>query len=66
MWTVVYVITVITAVYAQAESTESKLIHIRQGPVRGYKEADRGLFAFYNIPYATVPTGEHRFQVAYF
>lgn len=33
-----------------------------QGPVRGQKESD-GVYTFYNIPYATAPTGEDKFKV---
>ncbi|XP_030027731.2 esterase FE4 [Manduca sexta] len=43
--------------------TESRVVQLAQGYVRGYKERDFNVFAFYDIPYATVskryqaPTG---------
>lgn len=42
---------------------ESRVVQIDQGPVRGYRDPDRNLFAFYNIPYATAPTGRNRYKV---
>ncbi|KAI5646472.1 carboxylesterase family domain-containing protein [Phthorimaea operculella] len=40
----------------------SRTVQIDQGPVRGYRYASEGIFAFYNIPYATAPTGKDRFK----
>ncbi|CAH0600388.1 unnamed protein product [Chrysodeixis includens] len=33
-----------------------------QGPVRGRKDPDSGLYAFYNIPYAVEPVGENKYR----
>lgn len=49
--------------HAQSESAESLVVRIGQGPVRGFKDAETGVFAFYGIPYATAPTGTDRFKV---
>lgn len=42
---------------------EWRLVNITQGPVRGRLED--GVYSFYNIPYATAPTGTDRFKVTY-
>lgn len=36
---------------------------IAQGTVRGRLDPREDLYAFYNIPYATAPTGVHKFKV---
>ncbi|XP_045761414.1 juvenile hormone esterase-like [Maniola jurtina] len=41
---------------------DSRLVHIAQGPVRGYKDPVEGIYSFYSIPYAKVPTGNDRFK----
>ncbi|XP_075984481.1 carboxylic ester hydrolase-like [Anticarsia gemmatalis] len=33
-----------------------------QGPVRGLRDPSEELYTFHNIPYATAPTGEHKFK----
>ncbi|KAJ2952221.1 hypothetical protein O0L34_g4498 [Tuta absoluta] len=40
----------------------SRTVQIDQGPIRGYRYASADIFAFYNIPYATAPTGKDRFK----
>ena len=50
----------VTAVLADDEWREVK---IAQGPVRGRKHPTADLYAFYNIPYATAPTGINKFKV---
>ena len=50
----------VTAVLADDEWREVK---IAQGPVRGRKHPSADLYAFYNIPYATAPTGVDKFKV---
>ena len=40
-----------------------RLVNIAQGPVRGRLDPEGGLHVFYNIPYATAPTGADRFKV---
>ncbi|KAI5642276.1 carboxylesterase family domain-containing protein [Phthorimaea operculella] len=54
------VLGVIFCALAQAE--DSRTVVIEQGPVRGYKDPEGGHFVFYNIPYATAPTGKDRFK----
>ncbi|KAJ8734935.1 hypothetical protein PYW08_014185 [Mythimna loreyi] len=49
----------VTALVADEEWLE---INTPQGPVRGRKYPGKELFAFYNIPYATAPTGVHKFK----
>ncbi|KAJ8733880.1 hypothetical protein PYW07_014431 [Mythimna separata] len=49
----------VTALLAEEEWLE---INTPQGPVRGRKYPGKELFAFYNIPYATAPTGVHKFK----
>ncbi|CAH2229604.1 jg27435 [Pararge aegeria aegeria] len=44
------------------ENEDSRLVNIDQGPVRGYKEAEYGIYSFYGIPYANVPKGMDRFK----
>ncbi|KAH9634201.1 hypothetical protein HF086_001403 [Spodoptera exigua] len=46
-------------VYGQEEW---RLVNITQGPVRGRMDPNGGLYIFYNIPYATAPTGIDRFK----
>ncbi|XP_046972127.1 cholinesterase 1-like [Vanessa cardui] len=41
---------------------ESRLVQLDQGPVRGYKDVNEGVFVFNGIPYATAPTGRDRFK----
>lgn len=48
---------------SESHDREERLVRISQGPVRGYKEAADDFFGFYGIPYATAPTGKHRFKV---
>ncbi|KAJ2943844.1 hypothetical protein O0L34_g8171 [Tuta absoluta] len=46
---------------ALAQAQDSRTVVIQQGPVRGYKDPG-GYYVFYNIPYATAPTGKDRFK----
>nr|ADE05550.1 carboxylesterase [Helicoverpa armigera] len=56
-WTCV--VFVCTAVLADDEWRE---VRTAQGPVRGRKHPTADMYAFYNIPYATAPTGEDKFK----
>nr|XP_049697926.1 esterase FE4-like [Helicoverpa armigera]WRX06143.1 CCE001d-like2 [Helicoverpa armigera] len=47
------------AVLAEDEWRE---VRTAQGPVRGRKHPTADMYAFYNIPYATAPTGEDKFK----
>ncbi|KAJ8725467.1 hypothetical protein PYW08_003650 [Mythimna loreyi] len=58
-WRTCVVLLCMTAVLADSDWLEVK---IEQGPVRGRKHRGGDLYAFYNIPYATGPTGEERFK----
>ncbi|KAJ8722885.1 hypothetical protein PYW07_004065 [Mythimna separata] len=49
----------VTAVLADGDWLE---VEIEQGPVRGRKHRGGDLYTFYNIPYATGPSGEDRFK----
>lgn len=57
----VYLTAVITLSFASGKD-EWWQVDIAQGPVRGQRLADKDLYVFYNIPYATAPTGEHKFK----
>lgn len=59
---VVLLIVIVCATISRCEEQE-RVVRILQGLVRGYKDQENEVFAFYGIPYATVPTGEHKFQV---
>ncbi|KAJ8734938.1 hypothetical protein PYW08_014188 [Mythimna loreyi] len=48
-----------TAVLADGDWLE---VDLEQGPVRGQKHPGGDLYAFYNIPYATGPSGEDKFK----
>lgn len=37
-------------------------MEIEQGSVRGYKEPGQKYYGFFGIPYATAPTGQHKFK----
>ncbi|XP_075990826.1 para-nitrobenzyl esterase-like [Anticarsia gemmatalis] len=52
---------VVKAVISQS-TDDTWLLNIPQGPIRGHKDPGGGLYAFYNIPYATAPTGTDRFK----
>ncbi|XP_052753639.1 para-nitrobenzyl esterase-like [Galleria mellonella] len=44
------------------DENESKVVHISQGSVRGYKDPEVDIFVFYGIPYAKAPTGPNKFK----
>ncbi|XP_053606827.1 venom carboxylesterase-6-like [Plodia interpunctella] len=60
MWCLFLISVGIGTVIGQNE--ESLVVNIKQGPVRGYKQPDSNVFAFYGIPYATAPTGRQKFM----
>ncbi|KAH9634199.1 hypothetical protein HF086_001401 [Spodoptera exigua] len=49
-------------VLVQGQDDDWLQVNITQGPVRGRKDPDGGLYVFYNVPYATAPTGRDRFK----
>ena len=58
-WTCV-VILCATAVLADDEWLD---VNTTQGPIRGRKHSSGQLYEFFNIPYATGPTGHLKFKV---
>ncbi|CAG4922138.1 unnamed protein product [Colias eurytheme] len=60
MWR--YLITLFFAAVSISHGLESRVVDTEQGPVRGYKDSDVGIFAFYGVPYAKAPTGRLRFK----
>uniref|UniRef100_A0A2A4J3H7 Carboxylic ester hydrolase n=1 Tax=Heliothis virescens TaxID=7102 RepID=A0A2A4J3H7_HELVI len=50
------------AALSNCDEGEWRKVHIAQGDVLGRKDPAGGLYTFYNIPYATVPTGTDRFK----
>nr|WNK22300.1 carboxylesterase 14 [Athetis lepigone] len=58
-WRTCVVLLCVTAVLADDDWLEVKTA---QGPVRGRKDPKADLYAFYNIPYATAPTGVNKFK----
>ncbi|XP_049697930.2 cholinesterase 1 [Helicoverpa armigera] len=61
MWKCVVLVFYIFAVLVHGEGG-SRIVTIDQGPVRGRMDPEGGLYVFYNIPYATAPTGTDRFK----
>nr|ADE05557.1 carboxylesterase [Helicoverpa armigera] len=53
---------VVSACAAVLADDEWREVRTAQGPVRGRKHPTADMYAFYNIPYATAPTGEHKFK----
>ena len=45
-------------------SLKDRVVHIDQGPVRGFQPEGEDYFVFYGIPYATAPTGDNKFKVS--
>lgn len=64
MYIPIFVI-LVSIVATNAQVQDSRVVLIEQGPVRGYREPERNLYAFYSIPYATAPTGRDRYKVFY-
>ncbi|KAJ8733886.1 hypothetical protein PYW07_014437 [Mythimna separata] len=58
-WLVLCVVTLSTQ-----NEEDWKLVQTAQGPVRGRK-APEGMYVFYNVPYATAPTGENKFKAPF-
>lgn len=61
VWWCALVVLCVAAIEA-VKRNEWRLVNISQGPVRGRMES-YGIYAFYNIPYATAPTDEDKFKV---
>ncbi|CAG9782833.1 unnamed protein product [Diatraea saccharalis] len=52
----------VCAAFTISRAQDTKLVQINQGTIVGYKAQDADLFEFYSIPYATAPTGTHKFK----
>lgn len=55
-------VVILVALLNQCDASEWRQVHTAQGDVRGRKDPDGGLYSFYNIPYATVPTGPDKYK----
>lgn len=63
MWKCVVLALGAIAVAASGAEEWMQVEVVDQGPVRGRLDPDGGLYRFYNIPYATAPTGRDKFKV---
>ncbi|XP_022826874.1 cholinesterase 1-like [Spodoptera litura] len=52
----------LVSVLAISANEEWLQVNTPQGPVRGLKQIDEDVYAFYNIPYATAPVGVDKFK----
>ncbi|KAJ2946246.1 hypothetical protein O0L34_g12285 [Tuta absoluta] len=61
--TITLVISLCLGLFSTVSGDEprSRIVETTQGPVRGYRDPEGGLFAFYSIPYATAPSGPLKF-----
>ncbi|XP_037295227.1 juvenile hormone esterase-like [Manduca sexta] len=50
------------AATAAAQTSESRVVTTHHGPIRGYKDPDGSMYSFYDVPYATAPTGRDKFK----
>ncbi|KAG6462235.1 hypothetical protein O3G_MSEX013131 [Manduca sexta] len=50
------------AATATAQTAESRVVTTHHGPIRGYKDPDGSMYSFYDVPYATAPTGRDKFK----
>ncbi|VVC88037.1 unnamed protein product [Leptidea sinapis] len=60
MWFNVILFMTIVSTYVQGDA--ERIVKLRQGRVRGHLDPNGGLYSFYGIPYATAPTGIHKFK----
>ncbi|XP_030027704.2 esterase FE4 [Manduca sexta] len=59
MWKWTFVCVCVAVVLADEGS---RVVRLAQGPVRGYRDPQGDLFAFYSVPYASAPTGPNKFK----
>ncbi|XP_021181761.3 para-nitrobenzyl esterase [Helicoverpa armigera] len=52
-------------VLSKCDDNEWRQVRTAQGHVRGRRDPEGGLYAFYNIPYAIAPRGRERFKAPY-
>ncbi|XP_053606640.1 venom carboxylesterase-6-like [Plodia interpunctella] len=62
MWGILLISVAVGYVAAQSGSEETLVVNIKQGPVRGHRQTNSDVFAFFGIPYATAPTGRQKFM----
>ncbi|XP_011568575.3 cholinesterase 1 [Plutella xylostella] len=48
--------------FSSSVEQNSKVVQIHSGLVKGYKNSEWDIFAFYGIPYATAPSGREKFK----
>nr|ADD97142.1 carboxylesterase [Helicoverpa armigera] len=60
--TIPILIVLSVAAFTNCDEDEWRKVHIAQGDLLGRKDPAFGLYSFYNIPYATVPSGPDRFK----
>nr|CAJ2313415.1 Carboxylic ester hydrolase [Metisa plana] len=53
---------VLSGGWGATEERASRVVSTAQGPVRGYRRPHTNYYVFYSIPYATAPTGKHKFR----
>lgn len=58
-------VTAVVCACAAGSDDGVREVKTTQGVVRGHKDPDSGVFAFYSIPYATLPIGSQRFKVSF-
>lgn len=46
-----------------SDDVKFRIVNTTSGPVKGYKSSRGDFFAFFGVPYATAPTGIHKFKV---
>lgn len=64
MWQCVVFVLCTFAILVQS-AADYRDVPIAQGTVRGHLDPIHDLYVFYNIPYATAPTGPDRFKVKF-
>nr|ADD97137.1 carboxylesterase [Helicoverpa armigera] len=60
--TIPILIVLSVAAFTNCDEGEWRKVHIAQGDLLGRRDPAFGLYSFYNIPYATVPSGPDRFK----
>ncbi|XP_047538563.1 venom carboxylesterase-6-like [Vanessa atalanta] len=56
------ILVIVLSVVIVTGEPQSRLVITAQGPVRGYKQPGDDVYVFHEIPYATAPTGPHKFK----
>ncbi|XP_041974008.1 juvenile hormone esterase-like [Aricia agestis] len=53
---------VLCLLYVCVLCEDSRVVNTTQGPIRGHRSSTFDGFVFYNVPYATAPTGRDKFK----